>query len=358
METVIELLAALIVGALLIGEGLLLLAMMTQQGRLLLRLEAAEARLAEEARAAGPEAGSGAGLAVGTPAPVFRLPDLDGRQMTLSDLMPSEKALLLLFSDPNSGPCAAIFPEIGHWQRDGASRLAVAVVSRGSVQANRSHADPHGITQVLLQQDREVANAYQALTMPSAVLIDREGKIGSPLVEGARDIRALVASAFRGSPFNPRPMAWPRPGHGSRSTRPVALKIGEMAPLFSLPDLTGQLVHLSDFRGSPTLLLFWRPSCGFCQRMLAALHAWEAQREEGAPRLLVVSTEGVQENQAMGLRSPIVLDQAAIRVGSLFGITGTPMALVINAEGQIASELAAGAPAVLALARHDTTVRT
>jgi hypothetical protein len=53
----------------------------------------------------------------------------------------------------------------------------------------------------------------------------------------------------------------------------------------------------------------------------------------------------------MGLRSPIVLDQATIRVGSLFGATGTPMAVLIDAEGKIASELAAGAPAVLAQLR-------
>jgi peroxiredoxin len=352
----IELLSALILCVLLIGFGWLLFEIMTQQGRLLLRIEAAEARLAEAGLGtrALPSRGSVAGLAVGTPAPAFRLSDLDGGEVTLSDLRPSDKALVLLFSDPDCGPCAAIFPEVGRWQRDAASRLAIAVVSRGSVEANRRHADLHGITPVLLQQDREVVSAYQALATPSAVLIDREGKIGSPLAQGAEAIRSLVASAFGGYPLNTLPilpMTAQRNGNGSRPTLPVALKIGDVAPAFSLPDLAGHLVHLSDFRGSTTLVLFWRPGCGFCQRMLAALRAWEAQPQEGAPRLLVVSTESVQDNQAMGLRSPIVLDQATIRVGSLFGATGTPMAVLIDAEGKIASELAAGAPAVLAQLR-------
>jgi peroxiredoxin len=328
----IELLSALILCVLLIGFGWLLFEIMTQQGRLLLRIEAAEARLAEAGLGtrALPSRGSVAGLAVGTPAPAFRLSDLDGGEVTLSDLRPSDKALVLLFSDPDCGPCAAIFPEVGRWQRDAASRLAIAVVSRGSVEAN------------------------QALATPSAVLIDREGKIGSPLAQGAEAIRSLVASAFGGYPLNTLPilpMTAQRNGNGSRPTLPVALKIGDVAPAFSLPDLAGHLVHLSDFRGSTTLVLFWRPGCGFCQRMLAALRAWEAQPQEGAPRLLVVSTESVQDNQAMGLRSPIVLDQATIRVGSLFGATGTPMAVLIDAEGKIASELAAGAPAVLAQLR-------
>jgi hypothetical protein len=65
----------------------------------------------------------------------------------------------------------------------------------------------------------------------------------------------------------------------------------------------------------------------------------------------------VESNQAMGLRSPVALDQDGMRVGRLFGATGTPMAVLVDAEGKIASELAVGAPAVLALAgqEQDTT---
>jgi peroxiredoxin len=126
--------------------------------------------------------------------------------------------------------------------------------------------------------------------------------------------------------------------------------VGERAPEFTLPDLSGKQVSLADFRGDPTLALFWNPGCGFCQRMLDDLKAWEAKPSEGAPRLLVVSTGSVEENEAMGLRSPVLLDQG-FSVGNLFGANGTPMAVLVDAEGNIASEVAAGAPDVLALAR-------
>jgi hypothetical protein len=86
--------------------------------------------------------------------------------------------------------------------------------------------------------------------------------------------------------------------------------------------------------------------------MLADLQAWEANLPAGAPKLLVVSTDSVADNQAMGLRSPMLLDQDGMRVGRLFGANGTPMAVLVDAEGKIASEVAAGAPAVLALAGH------
>jgi hypothetical protein len=40
-------------------------------------------------------------------------------------------------------------------------------------------------------------------------------------------------------------------------------------------------------------------------------------------------------------------------VGRQFGAGGTPMAVLVDAEGKIASELAAGAPAVLQLAGQE-----
>jgi hypothetical protein len=62
-----------------------------------------------------------------------------------------------------------------------------------------------------------------------------------------------------------------------------------------------------------------------------------------------VSTGTVEANQALGLKSTVVLDEG-FTVAPKFGATGTPMAVLVDAEGNIASELAAGAPAVLALA--------
>jgi peroxiredoxin len=185
------------------------------------------------------------------------------------------------------------------------------------------------------------------------VLIGRDGTIGSPLAQGADAIRALITSALNPTVPALLPLtAVHSNGNGAKAASfPASPRLGEPAPEFSLPDLSGQIVHLSDFRGHTTLLLFWRPSCGFCQRMLADLKAWEDKPPKGAPRLVVVSSESVESNQSMGLRSPVLIDQAGMSAGRLFGATGTPMAVLVDAEGKVASELAAGAPAVLALAR-------
>jgi peroxiredoxin len=127
------------------------------------------------------------------------------------------------------------------------------------------------------------------------------------------------------------------------------LKVGEPAPELRLPDLTGKLVDLADLRGSKTLVLFWNPGCGFCQRMLDDLKAWEANPPKGAPKLLVVASGTLEDNRALGLKSPVLLDPN-FSAGPQFGVNGTPSAVLVDAKGNIASEVAVGAPAVLALA--------
>ena len=84
-------------------------------------------------------------------------------------------------------------------------------------------------------------------------------------------------------------------------------------------------------------------------RTLADPQAWEAAPPLHAPRSLVVSTGSIVAHRDMGPRSPVVLDKR-FTAGRAFGASGTPSAVLINAEGTIAADLAVGAPAVLALA--------
>lgn len=362
----IELIAGVLLVALLVAEGWILLQVLRQQGRLLLRIEALEAQLAAGGPTPQPTAvqPQTAGLPVGTAAPAFALPGLYGETITLDFLRAADKPLLLLFSDPGCGPCTALLPEIGRWQRYYVGKLTLALISGGTPEANRSKVSEHGIMHVLLQKDREVAEAYQAYGTPSAVLVQPDGSIGSPLAAGADAIRGLVAGAVGLPVLHSLPMAAPANGNGdgrlvvaTHPGQPAVPKVGERAEDFSLPDLTGKTVSLADFRGSKTLVLFWNPGCGFCQQMLEDLKAWEAKPPEGAPKLLVVSTGTVEANQALGLFSLVLLDEG-FTVGSTFGANGTPMAVLVDAEGKIASGVAAGAQAVLALAGSDTDSTT
>jgi peroxiredoxin len=127
--------------------------------------------------------------------------------------------------------------------------------------------------------------------------------------------------------------------------------IGETAPDFALPDLDGNTVSLADFRGEPTLLLFWNPNCGFCQSMLSELRDWEAAPPTNVSRLVVLALGSADANREMELRSPVLLEPD-FRVAASFGVTGTPSAVLVDAHGRIASELAIGVPQVRTLLRR------
>lgn len=354
----IEVAGVLVVAALFVGVGWLLLQLVAQQGRLLLRIEATEAKLA--AKSTLPQSTSPAsptlairGLPVGTSAPAFAIPNLIGETTTLAALRTPGKPLILIFSDPGCGPCNALVPEVGHWQREYTAKLVIVLISRGTVEDNRPKACEHGLTNILMQHDREVAQAYQVVGTPSAVLVRPNGAIGSPLAQGAEAIRALITNAVQRPGQYVLPMVEPHRVHAHAVAALVSpsagLQIGDVAPVLSLPDVTGQPVHLADFQGRETLILFWNPACGFCQRLLPDIKVWETRSPAERARLLVVSMGSVETNTAMGLDSPVVLDEDW-KIGNQFGASGTPTAVLIDAEGKIASELAIGAPAVLALA--------
>src|SRR5690606_3676419 len=131
---------------------------------------------------------------------------------------------------------------------------------------------------------------------------------------------------------------------------PEGPPIGSEAPPVRLPDLDGNMVDLADHRGTRTMLLFWSPDCGFCSRLLPELKKWEQKPPRGAPKLVLISSGTPEENRAQGLRSLTLLDDE-FAVGSEYGSDGTPSAIMIDAQGRIASELVVGGPEVMKLAR-------
>ena len=341
------------------AQGLFLTHLLRQNGRLLVRIEALEGGLATDDAVPAPsrnEAQLEAGLPLGSQAPGFGLSGIHGERLTLDSLRARGKPVMLIFTHPDCPACTGLLPEISRWQHEHAARLTVALVSRGTAEENRARSFEHGLTNVLLQEGWEVANPYQAKTIPSAVLVNPDGTIGSPLAASPEAIKALVTQTV-GTPTGvPTPAAAPTQsptanghGHAAAQSAPAVAKIGEPAPQIELPDLEGKTVNFAGFKGEETLVLFWNPGCGFCQGMLDDLKALEADPPEGAPRLLVVSHGTVEVNRAMGFRSPVVLDQT-LDAARAFGANGTPSAVLIDRKGNVASELVAGAPAVLELA--------
>jgi hypothetical protein len=133
----------------------------------------------------------------------------------------------------------------------------------------------------------------------------------------------------------------------------VHLNAGEPAPEISLPDLDGNEVAV-DFSGKQTAVLFWSPSCGFCQRMVDEIRSFEADPPERAPDLLIVSNGGdAERNKAAGFTSSHLLNPD-FAVGRSYGATGTPSAVLVDTDGHIANELVVGARKIYELLGHVT----
>jgi peroxiredoxin len=276
-----------------------------------------------------------AGPAIGEPAPSLKLPNLKGKKVNLAAFR--GKKTLVLFWNPGCGFCEQMLDDLKDFEAnppEGAPNLLV--VSSGTAAENKAM----GLrSTVVLDRNFAVGSAYGANGTPMAVLVDEEGKIASELAAGATGVLALAGVAQDPA----------RNGSGGGQAVPAAASIGDPAPSVKLADLDGNTVDLADLKDQETLVLFWNPGCGFCQQMLDDLRALEADPPDGAPRVLVVSAGTVEANKAMGLRSTVVLDQG-FGVGSAFGASGTPSAVLVDSEGKVASHVAVGAPAVLGLA--------
>lgn len=349
------LVGGVVVLAALGGMAWLLVHLLGQNGRLLVRLDKIETALVDRDMLSlddEEDEEEEEGLPLGSPAPAFSLTGVHGETMTLDALRAGGKPTLLVFSDPHCGPCNALIPDLGRWQREHAAKLSVAMISRGSAESNRAKATEHGLNHVLLQQNSEVADAYQAFGTPTGMIVRADGTIGSGAAPGRDAIAKLVERAVAGTlPTGSAPTRPARPAAPVPAI-PTPSNLGQPAPALALPDLGGQMVDLAELKGQPTAVLFWNPGCGFCQRMLPDIKAWEENPPAGAPKLLVVSSGDAEQNKAMELKSPVVLD-SGFSAGRAFGASGTPSAVLIDGEGKIASGVAVGSPSVLGLLRNE-----
>lgn len=182
--------------------------LLKQNGRILGRLESLERafdHLALTAGAAGATQEDGLqdgrnslaksrlkrdGLAPGAAAPDFRLPRLGGGELSLAEFR--GRPVLLVFSDPNCGPCDVLAPRLE--RRSSAEEAQVVMVSRGDPEANRAKVAQLGLSfPVGLLSHWEISKAYGMFATPIAFLIDEDGIVSAPVAKGPDAILALLS---------------------------------------------------------------------------------------------------------------------------------------------------------------------
>lgn len=111
--------------------------------------------------------------------------------------------------------------------------------------------------------------------------------------------------------------------------------LGSLAPDFTLKNLEGKKVSLSDYRGKIVLVNFWATTCGFCDKEMPDLNEIDKENDD-----VVVLAVDVMESESKvksyiekgGYGFEVVLDEKG-DIARKYLVSGFPTTCVINEEG-------------------------
>jgi cytochrome c biogenesis protein CcmG, thiol:disulfide interchange protein DsbE len=124
--------------------------------------------------------------------------------------------------------------------------------------------------------------------------------------------------------------------------RPAPNRAGasKLAPDFSLTDLAGHTLHLSDYRGKVVILDFWATWCEPCKQEIPRFIELQSKYPERLEVIGISMDDDMEPvrafqqqykmNYPVALGSPKLADQYG-------GVLGLPITFVIDREGRIAS---------------------
>jgi cytochrome c biogenesis protein CcmG/thiol:disulfide interchange protein DsbE len=120
---------------------------------------------------------------------------------------------------------------------------------------------------------------------------------------------------------------------------PPVVRVGDLAPAFSLADLDGNPVRLADLRGRPVIVNFWASWCGPCVEEFPMLTSAAAAHEtDGLAIVGVVFQDRSEAARAfmarMGATWPVAMDPGDA-IATQFGIIWPPVSFFIDRDGVV-----------------------
>jgi len=310
-----------LLASILVSVWLLVPQFLRQQGRILLRLDEVERRLADDwplddtGLHLNTNGSSPAGLPVGSPFPGFDLLGPAGQEVTLEGLR--GRRFLLVNWNPICPFCEQIAEDLSELD----PRLADHGVDLLLVNHGPAH-DEH------LWRSSAPLAPFAGVGTPAAYLIDEHGRVAAPLEVGAGNVLSLVAR----------------------------LPVGSIASDLTLTDTHGGELSLGEFIGRPVLLIFTDPQCAACAELLASVRALASDLGDTDLVILFIGTDDGDGNRRyadeQALPFPLLVDRDMALAGT-YGIVARPSALLLDSTGAVLEGVTEGADGIKELIARD-----
>src|SRR3977135_1666570 len=133
------------------------------------------------------------GLAVGEPAPVLLVNDLEGRAHQVGAARADGRSTLLLFVSPTCPVCKSLLPAVKSSRKDERAWMDVILASDGDTPDKRQCARGHGRERSPYVVSAALGLAYRVGRLPFAALLDEQGILRA---RGLVTSRGHLASLF------------------------------------------------------------------------------------------------------------------------------------------------------------------
>jgi peroxiredoxin len=123
-----------------------------------------------------------------------------------------------------------------------------------------------------------------------------------------------------------------------------AVATAAAAPDFTLPDLGGKDVSLSDFKGKVILINFWATTCAPCKAEMPSLHSLYLDfRDRGLVVLAVALNADEKPVRAYidekKYSFPVLLDKEREVYFDTYALLGLPVTIIVDRKGSIVEKV-------------------
>lgn len=152
-------------------------------------------------------------------------------------------------------------------------------------------------------------------------------------------ICAVIVAAYTFYSKN-KPQSFATPPAQNKAAGQTSQNSNPIAPDFTLKDLNGKTVKLSDYRGKVVIVNFWAVWCKYCKQEMPDLNELNAELEkDNEAVILAVDAQESSDTVKNYLSSnkinlKVLLDQDG-SVTQTYGVSGFPTTFIINKDGTL-----------------------